>query len=694
MPELLLEVGCEELPASAVRRAVSELTDRVLEGLGETHLIEGRPEPRSACTPRRLIVAVEGVLETQPDRQEERRGPSVKAAYAEDGSPTKALQGFCRGVGLDPSEIETRDDYVWAIRTVKGLPAAEILAEKLPEAIQAVTFDKTMRWGKGRMRFARPIRWVVAVLGGEIIEFELEGVRSGKRSRGHRFLSPQEFEVEDFDSLMNGLRKRKVEPDPDKRVEIIRKESLKKANGKPLLDDELVEENAFLTEWPSAIRGEFRDEFLSLPPPVLITAMAKHERFFPIEDKEGRLANGFISITNGGGPETVKRGNEWVLNARFNDAKFFYDEDIRHTLEEFLDRTEGIVFQHKLGTIRQRADRIARLAKNIAEKAGCTPEEVEHCETAGRLCKADLSTGLVNELPSLQGIVGGEYAKRGGHPEGVWQAIASHYGPALSPKTGAERAALVVMCADESDRLAGFLGAGDRPKGSRDPYGLRRSAARLIDAQMGWNAEKAAIAEWIALAADGYGVQGVGLAPDDEIAEGLKEILEGRYEAMFPDIRYDAREAAWAARWDDGTSRFVARARALTKFAEDVSFVRTAKRPGNIVAAARKKGIVIEELNDPDSIDRSLFGYEEEGRLLEAAIKTRPVIEQLDRDQRFEDMVHELRGLAKPIDAFFDEVMVMTDDERLRDNRLRLLAYVDGLFRRIGDFDKIVIEGD
>lgn len=694
MPHLLLEVGCEELPAHSVRRAVEWLSVELTKELREAKLIGDDFEVKTACTPRRLIIGVDGVSLKQPDEEIEKRGPSTKAAYDSSGKPTKALEGFCRSNSVDVSRVEVRDDYVWIRAEVKGKAADEVLATVLPKAISGIPFDKTMRWGTGKMRFARPIRWILAVFDRKVVPFAVESVESGNRSRGHRFLCPGDFEANSFGELVEGLRERFVEAEPSKRETTIRKEATEKSGGRAVLADDLVEENVFLTEWPHAIVGEFREEFLVLPKPVLVTAMAKHEKFFPIEDDEGRIANRFVSIMNGGDEGVVRRGNEWVLNARFNDALFFYEEDSRTSLDEFLENTSRILFQEQLGSVRQRADRIAEIAELICTRAGLSSKETESCRVAARLCKADLSTGLVSELPSLQGIVGGEYARREGYDEEICVGISTHYDPDFTPSCFGSTIGLIVMCADQSDRLAGYLGIGEMPKGSSDPFALRKAATMLIEAQVGWDAPMDSIHDWVCAAADIYRRTGFSISNNDEICERLDAILEGRYKALFEEIPYDALEAVWSANHRQPARKFLERAKVVAQLSSDVGFVRTARRPINIIGAAIAKRIEFDVSKRLQDVDRRLFEHDAERQLLEAAIRVEPRVSALDEASQFAPMSEALRELSAPIDAYFDSVMVMTDDAKRRRNRLETLAGVARLFLLLGDFGKIVIEGE
>ncbi len=662
MPHLVLEVGCEELPAHSVESAANQLADNLMAELRKANLLKTDDAPKIAGTPRRLIFGLNGIEARQEDETIDKRGPNVKAAYSADGSPAPALIGFCKSLGIDATSVEIKDDYVWANVKVIGKPAQELLTEIIPKAIQEISFAKTMRWGAGRMRFSRPLRWILATFDGKPLRFSVESVESGNESRGHRFLSNKTIFATDFDELISKLKEQKVDAlFEDRKSRIVSQACDISKN--VLLDDELVAENLNLCEWPIAVKGEFRVEFLELPRPVLITAMAKHEKFFPITNQDGSLTNQFISITNAGNPEDVQRGNEWVLNARFNDAKFFYDEDSKFSLEDFLSKTQRILFQEKLGTVRQRADRIAELSKLISKDSGFDEEETKLAELAGRLCKADLSCGLVSELPSLQGKIGGAYAARDGMPTIVCAAISDHYEPEFG-----KNLATIVCCADQSDRLAGYLGIGEIPSGSSDPFALRKAMTMLIDSQMngGFLSSIFTLFDW---ANNQYNAQGISLDKTNA-RNALKELLKGRYDALLNQIPYDVKEAVWATNSEIPVTEFVEKCSVVADRSKNIEFVRAAKRPANIIASALKKKIQFSEV-----IDVKLFENESEKALY---------------GKRDEDLAE----MVQPINQFFENVMVLTDDEKVRNNRLALLKYVDHRFQQLADFTKIVIEGE
>lgn len=690
MPDLLFELGVEELPAGSVRRAYTQLGQEIAKRLTEAGLTHG--EVAAMGTPRRLIVSISEVGDRQADGSKEQKGPSIAAAFDAEGKPTKALEGFCNGQGVSPAQVEKRDDYVWVTKKVEGRMTIDLLAEILPASVRALSFDKTMRWGTSKMRFARPVRWILAAFGGKPVSFEIEGVRAGLESRGHRFESPGTFKATDLASLMKGLRKRKVEPDPAEREKTIREGAHRIALGTPDMPDHLVEENVFLTEWPEALLGDFPEEFMRLPEAVLVTAMAKHERFFPVRDGHGKVTNRFVSVRNGGREDIVKRGNQWVLSARFNDARFFYDEDARHKMDEFLARTERMSFAVGLGSVRQRAHRLSVLARTVAEQTGGKRQDTEVAERAGLYAKADLATGLVSELASLQGIVGSEYAAREGFDPAVVDSLRTQYD--LSAARESENAvhALRLIVADQLDKLAGYLGTGQAPSGSSDPYGLRRAATMLIEASDGLKLPAEGYAGLFDIALVGYADQGFAL--DTEAArKSLGELFASRYEAIHADARHDVLDAALldrsvAALLDP--AKFRLRLKLVSGAALDTEFVQTATRPINIVAAAQKKGIELPRDPRPEDVDPKKLDSEAGASLLLAAHEANKATQGSTDPAAIFVALKRMEG---PINAFFEATMVMVDDHEVRNERLKLLSVVSNLLCRVGDLSKIVIEG-
>lgn len=686
MGEFVLELGCEELPASQVRHASQQLQENLTRLLQEAGLPATTAE--SYATPRRLILGLQGISHRQPDSEKTSRGPQAKAAFDPQGNPTKALEGFCRAQSVNTTDIQLLDDYVWVTKQVPGRPAPEVIAEALDTAIRSITFDKTMRWGHHKTRFARPVRWILAVYEGQTVPFEFEGVRAANLSRGHRFDAPETFIAKTLQSLLTGLRQRHVEPDPAVRETKIRTEAIAVADGLPDLPEHLVEENTFLTEWPTAHQGTFAREFLELPDPVLVTAMAKHERFFPVRDQEGRITNRFVSIRNSGEEAIVRAGNEWVLNARFNDARFFFEEDKNRTLDDFLAATSRMLFQEKLGNVRDRADRLASLAQSAAKQTGADPEAAR---LAGLYAKADLATGLVNELSSLQGTVGGIYARRPlpGRPEGLpeftAQAIAHQYDHLAAAENPAS---LALIFADQIDKLAGFLGLGLIPKGSSDPFALRRAVTVLLEAAWATPHPVPDIPALLQQAFDLYDQAKIKLAPETA-KNALVELLAGRYESLLAETRHDILAAVLAHRDLPRLAnprQVKTRLTATASLAQSPATIQTLTRPVNIAAAAAKKSEPLAQSLDPVVLESP------EGLILHD--KTAETQARLDHAFATNDpasLVETLTDLAPPINGFFETTMVMAENPATRAQRLAVAQRASVQIARLADLTQIVI---
>lgn len=655
MPELLLEVGCEELPASFVPKVQGDLQREIENRLQEANLTFGTVQ--SFGTPRRLIIAVQDLGDRQPDETKEVRGPALKAAYDADGNPTKALEGFCRGQGVDPATARKEGDYVYISKEIIGKPTAELLQTLLPEAIRALTFDKTMRWGSYRMRFARPLRWILAAFDGQAVPFAVESVHSGIQSRGHRFEHPAPFEATSLESLVTQLRAKMVEPDAAIRRERIVTGAKQVATGTPDLPESLVQENAYLTEWPMPLEGTFDAQYSTLPEPVLVTVMAKHEKFFPVRDDHGKITNRFISIRNGGEEATVRSGNQWVLGCRFNDAMFFFNEDKKRTLADFLEMTRAMTFQEKLGTVRERATRMAQIAEVLAP---IYKLDIRYTKEAALYAKADLTSGMVGELASLQGAIGAEYARRDGMPTEIADAIGGHYDLSGSLANG-NLMAVAVALADQLDKMAGYLGIGHVPSGSSDPYAMRRAAGQLIEAGIAHDLNLRTLLE---RAIEGF--EGIEL-DRDAVFRVSADLLTQRYESAFPEARFDHLAAVLGASDDVLFRPADVKSRLETIQEIDDATVQALTRAPNIVNAARAKGI--------EFGGRNLAALDSaEGSALAAALGG------------------ELFDLVGPIDAFFSATMVMVDDVDTRNARLSLLADVAAKTLSFADFGKIEVQ--
>ncbi len=677
MPEFLLEVGCEELPASFVEKAYTDLANSLakeLEGLGLKN-----SDPIAMGTPRRLIVSFPDLKERQEDSTKEQRGPSIQAAYGADGAPTGALLGFCKSQGIAPDDLRKDDQYVWVTKHIPGRTTDEVLAEILPKIILGLNFDKSMRWGSSKVRFARPIRWVLASFGGSLVSFHVEDVPSALLSRGHRFYAPDEFEARTLAELTTKLRESFVEPEISKRKELILEQARQVANGTPEITDDLLDENAFLCEWPTAICGTFPESYLELPEPVLVTAMAKHERMFPIRDASSKLTNSFVFIRNSGEDETVTRGCEWVLGARFNDARFFFEQDQKHDLNYFLEKTNDILFQQQLGTVRQRADRLAGLAATVAHHVDSDNSQIQAlAREAGLLAKADLSTGLVSELSSLQGVIGAQYAKAEGKSDSVVHALSVQYkAPTKRFEGEAGHVAACLIIADQLDKLVGYLGLGIEPSGSSDPFGLRKSVTTLITLSENWD-EQIGFVSLVPAALAEYQKQGIDL-DESKIYASLDAIFRGRYEALYSDFSHDVLQAVLTvnSHWLTDPKKVRGNLEIVQSLKSDSLFVQTASRPINIVNAAKKKD---EAMADTPILKRADMDTPEAEALYDAIYT--PGVEADDIKAHF-------LKLVAPINAFFDNNMIMAEDKTVRFHRLSLAKVAADLFMTVGDFTKL-----
>lgn len=685
MPELLLEVGCEELPASFVRSAYTDLATNLKELLVEHNLLS--PESKIQClgTPRRLIVSVDAVIPQQPDSEKEQRGPALSAAFDPSGSPTPALIGFCKGAGVDVSEITKDDKYVWVKKQIKGQAATQLLTEILPKAIRNLSFEKSMRWGSGKMRFARPIRWILSRFDGQVVQFQLESISSGGTSRGHRFYADVAFEATNFDNLLTGLRKHLVEPDPELRKQRILSQAVV-SGGTALVDPNLLDENVFLTEWPAVVHGKFPEHYLSLPRPVLIMAMAKHEKMFPVVDGEDKISNDFLFVRNGGENDTVKKGNEWVLGARFNDARFFYNSDTKHNLDHFLEKTETIMFGRDLGTVFQRSKRLEAACVKIAEATQASKTEVMHAGMSGKYAKADLSTGLVGELPALQGVIGAEYGARENFPADVLFALSTQYDPSkvASGGSGEERTALRLILADQIDKMAGYFALGHEPKGSSDPYGLRRSATYIIDTCWKWELLNFDLKGLFDSALNHYIDQGILKVGASLPWASIEALFTGRYQALLSDIGDDVREAATATSQLLNPRKVKFQSQVCEEIKADADLVQATTRVLNLVASAESKG----ETLDPTKAGSNLNAPEGEA-LLKIVEAAEPAAMASYQAEDVKGLASALKPLTPAINAFFEAQMIMVEDLSVRASRLGLLKKIAEVVLMAGDLSKI-----
>ncbi len=707
----LLEVGCEEIPAPMVPRALDDLTGRILEALGGPDKLGGWADsPPPFGGPRRLVAYIQDVREREEDRTALVTGPPVAAAFDAQGSPTKAALGFAKSHGVPVERLERiqgdKGEVIGLRRKIEGRTAASVLAEACPKVLMAMRFPKMMKWGDRGHCFVRPVHWIVALLDSELIEMEFMGIRSGRKSHGHRFLSPGPHEIPSAAEYEKVLDKagHLIVRSSKRREKIVqeRERAAARLGWRTEEDGDLLEELTFLVEHPHVIAGRVSEEFLSLEEPFVVTPMKHHQKYFPAYLEDGNLAPGFLAVTNTGDPSgVIRRGNEWVLRARLADAKFFREEDQRKSLHQRDQDLSRIAFHGKLGNYLQRSQRLEALAAWLAAALGLDPAESEICARAARLSKADLTTGMVGEFPELQGITGGLYLRAEGGPqaEPIARAVESHYMQAPPDVERPEAPGMVVAVADKMDLLVGCFAAGLIPKGSADPYGLRRAAlgiCRILSEGKGLGAFPVRGA-----AEKGRGLYvEQGLLPESaaEAIEPVMEFLAARLRFLMEEegIRYDTARAVLASGWWDDVPGAWLRARQLDHLrnlegGQDFSSLATsAKRIRNILAQAREKGVAFDEMEV-----RAKHLVEREEKELHSAIKrVSGEVKQRTREGEYRIALQQIASLRPSVDRFFDKVLVMAPEADLRRNRLSLLDSLSGLLSEVADFSQIVVEGE
>ncbi|HVP15344.1 MAG TPA: glycine--tRNA ligase subunit beta [Terriglobales bacterium] len=705
--DLLFEIGVEELPASYVPPALEQLERGIRVGLDELRLAHG--EAHTRATPRRLALAVEGVADRQGDFDEEAMGPAARAAYDAAGNPTKALLGFCQSKGADPASVrrvETpRGEYVAVTVHHEGKPAADVLPVMLARVATSLAFPKVMRWLDDETRFARPVRWLVALLGGEVLPVRAFGLEAGRESRGHRFLAPGPVPLARAGDYLHALEKAYVLANHLARRERIRAQIEKMAHdlgGEVRPDEELLDINNFLVEWPTAFAGSYDPRFHDLPNEVIITALREHQSFFTVRAPgtgDEKLLDKFIAVRNGDerGLDTIRKGNEGVLAARLEDAEFYWQTDLKRPPASRVGDLKSVVWMEGLGSLREKADRLVKLGGWIA---GClAPGERSTVERGALLCKTDLLSEMIGsgkEYASLQGIIGGWYATHSGEPQAVGDAIYWHYHPRGAgdelPKTAA---GAILSIADKLDHVVGAFIAGKPPSGSQDPYGVRRAANGVVRILV----EKE-------LHLDLGGAIGQSLAPftsgldaarRNEIRAALDAFWRDRVRSALEErgVRYDSCEAALEARldgdrpgWTDPADG-LARAQVIDRFRGDERFEPLAilfRRVANIVEKATERL--------PGRVDRARLVEPMEKELADALESARERTRPLWAARDYDAILPALLEMEQTIHAFFDAVLVNAEDLPTRLNRLQLVSDVRALFVRGWDLSKVVVEGE
>ena len=681
--DLVFEIGCEELPSKALYGAIEQLQVNVPKALENARLDYN--DVRIWGSPRHLVVLVSELAEQQADAVHTHKGPATKAAYDADGNPTKAAIGFARGKGVDVSELTTVSDangeYVYATVEVKGVSAGDVLPELLSRIAENIEWPKSQRWGSGDARFSRPVRWLLALFGGEVVPAEFAGLTAGRLTRGHRLLSPGAIEVPAAAEYELALERGFVIADHEQRAKLLREgiaTAAEQLSAHAVVPEKTFAEVVNLVEYPTVAVGTFDEAFLEVPREILENAMESHQRYFPVQTADGKLTNRFIVAHNGDPKLTdaIVRGHERVIRARLSDAAFFYREDLHKPLEAYVTQLDTIVFQEKLGTLGDKVRRVEKLAGSIAALLGASTQEAAHARRAAHLAKADLVTNAVVEFTDLQGVMGGYYAEASGEDAEVATAIVDHYRPRFAgdelPSTVAGR---IVAIADKLDSIAGIFAIGMAPTGSADPYALRRASIGVLQMLLGGT--QATLDALIGAALDGY--DGVAHFDVEATGKAIREFLVGRLQGILRDRgnAYDTVDAVLAVAADD-PSDALARVEALTTFRassddmEDLS-----------VAYTRAKNLAKRELGT--SAERSIMGAEELA-LADALDQADALAADAMSARAYSALLDVYSGLRVPIDAFFLGVLVMDPDEAKRDNRLRLLNRFVELFGRFADF--------
>jgi glycyl-tRNA synthetase beta chain len=690
MPRFVLEIGTEELPPRFLPPAMQQLGDAAESALARARL--SHQGVTVLGTPRRLVLIVAAVAARQVPAVREERGPAARIAFDEEGKPTRAAAGFARRHGLAPEDLVRRQtdqgEYVFAIVHEPEAAAAEALAGLLPDLITGLSFPKSMRWGAESIRFGRPIRWLLALLGDEVVRFSLAGLHSGRAARGHPVLANEMFEVPDASAYEEELARHFVVVDPARRRAAIEQQVAELADsvGAQVVNGELLDETTYLVEWPTAALGRFERDFLRLPRPVLVEEMRHVQSYFPLEDERGALLPNFVAVRDGGREriETVVRGWEYVLIAKLIDAGFFYDQDLKTPLEDRVGALRGVVFQEKLGTMYEKVARLRRVAAEVASQAGLPPAPAAALDRAALLCKADLTTDVVTDLPDLQGVMGGVYARHFGEPEQVAQAVSEHYRPRFAgdavPSTDLGRA---LALADKVDTIAALFAVGVIPTGSADPYGMRREAAGALSIALAMEAA-VPLTPLVGASLDVLAEQFAIGRPRQEIVSEVTAFIAQRLDTYLREergVRYDLVNAALAAGFDDLRAA-AARAEALQRLSRHPDFLPT------VIAATRVSNIARGTGNG--AADPARFEAPVERDLWAAAEEAEQAVEARAAAGDWETAFRALAGLREIIDRYFVEVLVMAEDPELRRNRLATCRHVDRLFRRLADFSQVV----
>ncbi len=688
MSNLLFEIGTEELPAGFLLPALAQLEDNFIKKSKELHLEFS--EIRTMGTPRRMALLVKELAERQPDTREELLGPSTKAGLSETGMPTKAAEGFARSKGASVEDLKVvqthKGEYLMLVREVKGKPTTDLLPEILHQLVMELSFPKSMKWGSNSSSFARPIQWLLALNDENIVEFDHEGIRSSKSSRGHRFMANHDLVIDGLQSYEEQLLQVHVVVDYHKRRNMVIEEVKKAVAGSAdlldadvFIDENLVDTVTNLVEIPYGVCGVYAEKFLALPDEVLITSMREHQKYFPVVDNKGSLLPGFVAVNNTKVKDTsvTRKGHERVLRARLEDALFFFNTDKEISLDKRTENLKGIIFQAQLGTMKEKNERIIKLAKMLAEKL--EPQALNDCIQAATLCKADLLTDMVGEFPSLQGVMGGAYASHEGENDQVSLAILEHYMP---KRAGAQlpssETGVIVGLADRLDTIAGCFGIGQVPTGTADPFGLRRlslAVLNLVSDRKYTLSLKEIVHKALAL----YGDKVDGSTKTVDIVTAF---IQGRYvnDCIAKGFDAGAVEAVTSVTFDDVND--------CTQRIEAFMAIKKENAFGVLASSFKRIRNIIKE-NSTSDVDETLFQEDAEASLYTLFVEVREQMESLIERKEYFQAMEVMLKMKEPVDNFFDDVMVMAEDVNVRQNRLNLLTALGELILQIGDISKM-----
>ena len=643
-------------------------------------------EVTSLGTPRRTALLVKNLAETQQGASSEYIGPSTAIAFDKDGNPTKAAIGFARGKKVDVADLVVKDGYVYAVSSEEGKQTVELLPTLLKELVEGLNFPKNMRWGDLDFRFVRPLRWLVALYDEEVIDFTVANVTSGRVSRGHRFLSEGDFTINKASDYEQACKDAFIIVDQEKRRDIIKaqiEEIAKAHNGHAEITEDLLEEVIYLVEYPTALCGTFEDKYLKLPKEAVMTPMRDHQRYFPVLDDNNNLLPLFITVRNGGDYclDKVQHGNERVLRARLADAQFFFDEDRKHSLYDYVEKLKTVVFQEGLGTIYDKANRLAELSAFIGEKVNATEDEIKTTKRAAILAKADLVSAMVCEFTELQGIMGREYALLDGEGQEVATAIYEHYMPRFAGDAEpASVAGRLVSLADKMDNIVATFSRGLVPTGSQDPFALRRQALGIVHTIIEAN-YTISISEIADKAMDLLNI--TDSEKRAEIQKNVAEFFTLRLKNVLSDndVRYDIIDAV-LENADEVAGTYAKACVTAQEIASGVlnDAIQAFVRVGNISKKAEN-----------NVINEALFTLDEEKALYNIYVAVAKDVETALNNKDYKTAIDKMQELTAPINNFFDNVMVMDKDEQIKNNRLALLKNIDTLIKSIADFGKIVL---